>query len=893
MISIDSKHIFTFSICPQKTYLLLNTSDSIEMSEYENLLVSFQQKAMASFLQNFSDAPSYQNGILKKGFEAITNVEISLDRFHFFCPLLIKKEGKSGLGKFYYEPTIFIGTNKITKENKLELAFLGFLLEKIQNKFPTKGVIVDKNGYQHRIDLGRLNKQVQVIIAEILSFDKNPPKLILNKHCSVCRFKERCKEKAVNEDNLSLLDRITAKQINKLENKGIFTVKQLSFTYKPRRKGKRTKNPPISYKPELQALAIRTEKTYIQKLPDLERKTTEIFLDIEGIPDDGFYYLFGCLITENEHQVYEQFWADTPQDAERVWKETVKLLKAYPETQIYHYGTFEPSTFEKLSKRYQTNIEDIKKRFVNVNSSIYGKIYFPTYSNGLKDLGGFLGVNWTNEKASGLQSIIWRNRWENGDEVFKNELLTYNQEDCFALKVLADELTRIQTLANVSNNIDFVELPKKIASEVGQGIHNQFDSILNFSHFDYDKKKIKFNLNSDEKETKPKRVGVTFKPPKITKRVYVPPNKFCKIHKNEKLVKNKREIKRIVVDINFYENGVRKSVVEYSGNQGYCKICKRSRGSDIFKNLVNGYGYNFKAWIVYQRIALQLPYGKLEESIEALFGKNMSCQGSYSSFTSYISNFHFETEQKIISRILESPSIHADETTINVRGVTQYAWVFTTDKHAIFKFSPNRESTIAHEFLKDYKGVLITDFFPGYDSVNCLQQKCWVHLIRDLNNGLWNSPFDKEFENFVSDVRNLIVPIVQTVHKYGLKKRNLSKHQKQIDKFYKKFIDDKIYQSENCKLFQKRFIRYRDSLFTFIKYDGVNWHNNTAERALRHICVQRKISGYFFESLMPHYLRLVGIMQTCRFQGKSFLRFLLSKQKNIDEFGVRKRKKQN
>jgi hypothetical protein len=46
------------------------------------------------------------------------------------------------------------------------------------------------------------------------------------------------------------------------------------------------------------------------------------------------------------------------------------------------------------------------------------------------------------------------------------------------------------------------------------------------------------------------------------------------------------------------------------------------------------------------------------------------------------------------------------------------------------------------EFLKDYKGILISDFYSAYDSLNCIHQKCLVHLIRDMNDDLWKSPFD-------------------------------------------------------------------------------------------------------------------------------------------------------
>ena len=61
-----------------------------------------------------------------------------------------------------------------------------------------------------------------------------------------------------------------------------------------------------------------------------------------------------------------------------------------------------------------------------------------------------------------------------------------------------------------------------------------------------------------------------------------------------------------------------------------------------------------------------------------------------------------------------------------------------------------------------------------------------------------------------------------------------------------------------------------------------------AERALRHLAVQRKISGSFSESGIAEYLRILGIMQTCRFQNKPFLEFLMSEEKDVDSFKGKK-----
>ena len=65
---------------------------------------------------------------------------------------------------------------------------------------------------------------------------------------------------------------------------------------------------------------------------------------------------------------------------------------------------------------------------------------------------------------------------------------------------------------------------------------------------------------------------------------------------------------------------------------------------------------------------------------------------------------------------------------------------------------------------------------------------------------------------------------------------------------------------------------------------GAAWQNNTAERALRHIGRLQQISMSLSEATTHEYLRLLSIKQTCRFQNKSFFQFLLSREKDIDQF---------
>jgi len=72
----------------------------------------------------------------------------------------------------------------------------------------------------------------------MLSPDRAPD-LVLNRYCGECEFRIRCRQKAVEKDDLSLLAGMREKERKKFNNKGIFTVTQLSYTFRPRRRPKR------------------------------------------------------------------------------------------------------------------------------------------------------------------------------------------------------------------------------------------------------------------------------------------------------------------------------------------------------------------------------------------------------------------------------------------------------------------------------------------------------------------------------------------------------------------------------------------------------------------------------------------------------------------------------
>jgi hypothetical protein len=612
----------------------------------------------------------------------------------------------------------------------------------------------------------------------------------------------------------------------------------------------------------------------------------KIFLDIEGLPDLGFHYLIGLLISSPDGDRYQSFWADTQSDEEMIFRQFLDVVEKY-DSPIYHYGSYEQKALRQLGTRYQIETENIRKRLINLNTHIFGKIYFPVKSNRLKEIGSFIGASWTAKNASGLQSVIWRYQWdETNDTQFKDLLIEYNREDCQATKLLTDKIQEIAEKAELQPNIDFIDNPKKRTDDVGSEIHGQFQAILKFAHTGgFDRRKISFE--SAQVSEQPKKLGA--KPGHIGFNRSVPftenviirePLKICP-KCNSDLITGKNKIsERTFIDLHSKEGGYSKEITKIQGEKGYCQRCYRYYGYDDLRGGVV-FGHGFQSWVIYERMSLRLPYAGIVESLYEQFGEKIS-PGLITTSIRKFAKFYTETNSLIASHILTSPFIHADETKINIQGAEYYAWVFTDGQHVLLKMSETREATLVINLLKDYKGILISDFYAAYDSLNCLHQKCLVHLIRDMNDDLWKLPFDYEYQEFIREFKNLIVPIIKTVHAHGLSKAHLSGFSADVDTFYEKHIFGKTYQSEMALKYQKRLKKYQASLFTFIHHDGIPWNNNMAERALRHLVVQENISKTFFKSIFPDHLSLLGIMQTCRFQQKSFLKFLISSEKDVD-----------
>jgi predicted RecB family nuclease len=682
-------------------------------------------------------------------------------------------------------PTRFVYANKLGKDEKLLLAFDAFVLSEILGCGMGLGKIIHGDNHATlKVKTSTLAGEARKRLDKIATLLSNPtpPDLVLNRHCAECEFQVRCRQKAIEKDDLSLLARMSEKERKILRSKGIFTVTQLSYTFRPRRRPKRLRGKREKYHHSLKALAIREKKIHIVGSPELKIEGTPVYLDVEGLPDRDFYYLIGMLIGNGESAVQHSLWADTIADEGKIWREFLGILESIERPVLIHYGSYETTFFKRMSERCgepskDSAIAKVINSAVNLMIVIYARIYFPTFSNGLKEIAYLAGARWTLPTSSGLRAIVWRFQWDKTQECSARDYLcTYNRDDCAALATLAVEVINVLEESTSRADIDFADAAKNPRTERASEIHRIFNSVLKSAHSDYSKARIKLTsegvFQPDEISNKSKSRSRSPKLPAVKGRViHVPRKRKCERHPDHPtmLVPTKNPAVRSLIDLAFTKTGCKKTVLKYIGKMGRCPQCGQTYVPPGFKQVQNQvYGEGFAIWVIYLRMVLRLSFQLISNATRDLFGVEFSKQAA-EGFVHRWSQKYIHTEELLLDQILQSRAVHVDETRISILGDQQYVWVLTDGKRSIFRLTEGRETDFLRDILKDYKGALIADFYGGYDALQYRQQKCLVHLIRDLNDDLWKNPFNLEFEQFVAAVRDLLIPMVADAHNFGLR----------------------------------------------------------------------------------------------------------------------------
>ena len=297
----------------------------------------------------------------------------------------------------------------------------------------------------------------------------------------------------------------------------------------------------------------------------------------------------------------------------------------------------------------------------NVLSLLYGKIYFPTYSNSLKDIGSYLGVEWSEESASGLMSIVWRLRWEETDEdSFKQKILEYNMEDCHALQRVAEEVRKISA-HETSEVCEADQVKKTSIYKFGKldFVSEHFSQINRRAYFDYQRERIFFK---DRKKIAQRTREGRRRALRVNKAVEFPMSKRCSACGHKDLYRHDKQSKT-VLDLWFYKHGVKRWVVEYVCSRSRCKACGSAFYPPAFKRIRGKYGHNLYSWVVFQMIALRQTYGRVSEHLETVFGYANSYKLCGRAKERMAEEYE-STYNRILRKIRSGNLVHADETTV-------------------------------------------------------------------------------------------------------------------------------------------------------------------------------------------------------------------------------------
>jgi predicted RecB family nuclease len=798
-------------------------------------------------------------------------------------------------------PVLFVPSDKPSLSESLLLCFGAVALEQFTGVRPNIGTLVYGEGHcQKNLKVENHLVRTHEVIGSIKqTLDAaQPPPLVLNRHCTVCDYQRRCRGIAIERDDLSLLTAMTAKDRTKSNAKGISTITQLSYGYRPRRR-KRTRldlerakksvkraPPPAKNDHKLKALAIKKGQIHVIGTPSFKIEGTPVFVDVEGMPDRDFYYLIGLRFEVDGNAVEHSYWADSLGDEREIWGEFLGTLKEIDNAQIVSYGAYETRFLRQMKDRYPLSPEDaefvdrIVERSINLLGWIYGTVYFPTFSNSLKDVGRYLGFEWTWANASGAAAPLLRRAWEVGaGDNHRGELITYNMEDCKAASTIADALIRLGgDDASGLNEVGVGSLEARFQRTFGRfdSAMPEFTMINQAAYWNYQRSKVYVRTDKIVRRTIAKEKGKS-------KNISIEREEFnrqepdtcvrCGSTKFWSPLKGSR----IVYDLRFMKKGVKRWVVRQHYTKSRCALCKAEL---THLARVSRYGPHLRAFVVYLIIELRISNQKAADHVSLLFDlpvKKEQCNR----FKSDMAERYTPTHQGILRQLSSGTLLHADETKGVVRGGGHYVWVFTNLTTVGYVYSESREGTALASVLDGFRGVLVSDFYAAYDSALCPQQKCLIHLMRDINEDLHKNPFDEELKEIARRFGVLLREIVETIDMHGLKSRYLGKHKQTAERFIENVVAMKC-TTEAGSALRKRIEKNHDKLFTFLTYDGIPWNNNNAEHAVRAFAKLRNVIGTSTPKGTQEYATLLSVQQTLKYRGMDFLEFLRSGRIDID-----------
>ena len=292
------------------------------------------------------------------------------------------------------------------------------------------------------------------------------------------------------------------------------------------------------------------------------------------------------------------------------------------------------------------------------------------------------------------------------------------------------------------------------------------------------------------------------------------------------------------------------------------------------------YDGSVKAHVVYLSQFQMMPFDRMSQYLNDILSLPLST-GSVANFIKKAYELLEPFEVWVRNRLLTSPLIHADETSINIKGKTRWLHV-TCDRNCTLFYSHTsrgREAMMEMDILPKYTGIVCHDHWASYLSFqDYIDVYCNAHHIRELTRA-----HENDGQAWALEMKELLQEMSELVGQdEGLSEKDAEKYVKRYEAILEKGEKEcprnegkseqkrgKIPQSKSRNLLE-RLKEHQGGVLLFLTTVGVPFTNNQAENDLRMTKVQQKISGCFrSDNGAKYFCRIRSFLNTCQKQGLS------------------------
>src|SRR5262245_46681833 len=209
---ISREIIESFLNCKYKGHLKL-TGESGTTSDYEAMTTaaraSSREQALTRLAARFGEEADGRGAVvtaalLKQGAPFLLDACLEGDGLLLRRDALKRVDGAAKLGDHHYLPVLHVHGDKVGRREKTLLALGGLALAGVQGRRPAVGLVArGPGGRLGKVKLdAMLYRQAGQVLDELKRLQQGgePPRLVLNRHCQVCEFRQRCHEEAVKAD---------------------------------------------------------------------------------------------------------------------------------------------------------------------------------------------------------------------------------------------------------------------------------------------------------------------------------------------------------------------------------------------------------------------------------------------------------------------------------------------------------------------------------------------------------------------------------------------------------------------------------------------------------------------------------------------------------------------